>query len=358
MVLALNLHPPLAVLPRGLQRIEHFCQRAVSFVETPISPLQLAIDGLMSFVHLWRGRPEEAIQAGERALEIKKQLGGFPFLGVDPITYLAITHAALGDYAAADGYFDLLFGQIGQVGLYKATASTHLYALGRMRWLQGRLEEARQVYARMREEQEAAAAPQAAMLCAMMHALLEMADPATSSRPTRRYVEAERSLLQAISLEQKGLTTLSGSPHLLLAHLHWAKNRPQDALAELEPVLARCEQEGILGLILQEGALVVPVLRLAVEQDIHAPFAAHLLDLLGATREPRPLLVSETGETLTPREIEVLRLVAAGATNPAIAEDLVITERTVKAHVSSILRKLDVSSRVQAASRARDLRII
>ena len=102
----------------------------------------------------------------------------------------------------------------------------------------------------------------------------------------------------------------------------------------------------------------MPVLRLAVEQDVHAPFAAHLLDLLGATQEPRPLLVPETGETLTPREIEVLRLVAVGATNPAIAEELVITERTVKAHVSSILRKLDVSSRVQAASRARDLRII
>jgi len=54
----------------------------------------------------------------------------------------------------------------------------------------------------------------------------------------------------------------------------------------------------------------------------------------------------------------VLRLIVAGASNRAIAEQLIITERTVKAHVSHILRKLDVSSRTQAAARARDLRLV
>ena len=72
---------------------------------------------------------------------------------------MAITHAAVGDYDAADGYFERLFGQAGQVGLYKATASSHLYALGRARWLQGRLEEARQVYVQMREGEAGSAAP-------------------------------------------------------------------------------------------------------------------------------------------------------------------------------------------------------
>lgn len=55
---------------------------------------------------------------------------------------------------------------------------------------------------------------------------------------------------------------------------------------------------------------------------------------------------------LTPRELQVLRLVAAGWSNRAIAEELVLSERTVDRHVSNILAKLDVPSRTAAAARA------
>ncbi len=55
-------------------------------------------------------------------------------------------------------------------------------------------------------------------------------------------------------------------------------------------------------------------------------------------------------EDLTEREMEVLNLLAKGYTNREIAEQLVITERTVKFHVSSILRKLDAGNRTEAVS--------
>ncbi len=51
---------------------------------------------------------------------------------------------------------------------------------------------------------------------------------------------------------------------------------------------------------------------------------------------------------LTPREIEVLRLCAQGCSNPQIAEKLIISPHTVKAHISNILYKLNVPSQLIA----------
>jgi DNA-binding NarL/FixJ family response regulator len=55
---------------------------------------------------------------------------------------------------------------------------------------------------------------------------------------------------------------------------------------------------------------------------------------------------------LTAREVQVLRLVAAGKTNRAIAADLFISEKTVARHVSNIFTKLDLSSRAAATAYA------
>lgn len=65
--------------------------------------------------------------------------------------------------------------------------------------------------------------------------------------------------------------------------------------------------------------------------------------LVKEVRAPAP------AEALTERETEVLRMLAAGKANKEIAAELVIGETTVKSHVSSILTKLGVSSRMQAA---------
>jgi DNA-binding NarL/FixJ family response regulator len=63
-------------------------------------------------------------------------------------------------------------------------------------------------------------------------------------------------------------------------------------------------------------------------------------------------------EPLSPREIEILKIVATGASNREIADKLFISEGTVKNHLSSILNKLGVRDRMQAILKAKEIGII
>jgi len=80
------------------------------------------------------------------------------------------------------------------------------------------------------------------------------------------------------------------------------------------------------------------------ESSLHPAIARKVLQELSRPPERPP-----TPEPLTERELEVLRLIAKGKSNREIAEELVISEATVRTHVSNILGKLQLTSRTQAA---------
>ncbi|WP_131743434.1 response regulator transcription factor, partial [Actinomadura roseirufa] len=87
-----------------------------------------------------------------------------------------------------------------------------------------------------------------------------------------------------------------------------------------------------------------------------APLAARVDDLLRRTRGPRRTGADSAAPLgLTPREFEVLRLVAQGRSNRDIAETLFISVKTASVHVSNILGKLEVTSRGEAAATAHRL---
>jgi DNA-binding CsgD family transcriptional regulator len=84
--------------------------------------------------------------------------------------------------------------------------------------------------------------------------------------------------------------------------------------------------------------------------------ARTLFEQLGATREltelDHPRAATASAQNLTPRELQVLRLVATGKTNRMIAEQLKLSEKTIDRHVSNIFNKIDVASRAAATAYA------
>jgi DNA-binding NarL/FixJ family response regulator len=118
---------------------------------------------------------------------------------------------------------------------------------------------------------------------------------------------------------------------------------------------------GALGYLLKDAPLerLVEAIRSAargesfLQPSVASKVVAEFARLAPATSPLAPPAVGFLSE----REVEVLRLVARGASNKEIGSALNLTEGTVKNHVTRIFAKLDVTDRVQAALRARDLGI-
>jgi two-component system nitrate/nitrite response regulator NarL len=130
-------------------------------------------------------------------------------------------------------------------------------------------------------------------------------------------------------------------------------------------LLTVSEDEGDLHLALRNGAngyllktiegdvLTAAIHRVMRGEPVISPeLMGKLLAALqarGSDTVQAPVAAADTGPALSPREQEVLHQIALGASNKEIARTLDIAETTVKIHVQHILRKLGVSSRVQAA---------
>lgn len=105
---------------------------------------------------------------------------------------------------------------------------------------------------------------------------------------------------------------------------------------------------GAIGYLLKDSS---PAELLHAIRDVHAgqsslhPIIAHKV----IQELYKPSSLPPTEDPLTERELEVLRLIAQGLTNNQMADKLVVSERTVRTHVSNILNKLHLANRTQAA---------
>jgi LuxR family maltose regulon positive regulatory protein len=142
---------------------------------------------------------------------------------------------------------------------------------------------------------------------------------------------------------------------LVAAVAHQALGRSRDASEAIERALEIAEPEGYRRPFAEGGGAVRRLLeRHTTLPTAYAPLVAELVDALEHVSAPRPGLL----EPLSERERDVLRLLPTLLPNTEIAGELFVSVNTVKTHVKSIYRKLDVSSRREAVARARQLRLI
>lgn len=190
----------------------------------------------------------------------------------------------------------------------------------------------------------------------------------------------------------------------ILARLHIARHQPQEALSLLEEFLRDAQEQGrvssqVQGLCLQalayaaleqpgpagqaltraltigqarglrrmfldEGTPLATVLRTllpGLSNRTLSLYASTLLHLFPSGAIPSPEVAPGAVapvEPLSGQELRVLRLLAAGLSNPEIARELVVSTNTVKTQVKSIYRKLDVNSRDEARSVAKELKLL
>jgi RNA polymerase sigma factor (sigma-70 family) len=133
-----------------------------------------------------------------------------------------------------------------------------------------------------------------------------------------------------------------------------ASDAPEDVIA-----IIRAGARGYVTKTISGADLVDAVRRVAAGEAVFSPrLAGFVLDAFAAlpADQERPSFDEELDQ-LTPREREVLRLIARGFTYKEIARELFISAKTVESHVSSVLRKLQLSSRHQLTRWAAERRL-
>lgn len=167
-------------------------------------------------------------------------------------------------------------------------------------------------------------------------------------------------MLRVIQAAQPAGRVANLTSAYLLAALAAQSTDPEDASAALGQALLYGQRAGFTRLFLDEGPAARSLLVNFLSTALPGALRNYAKHLLAQFPEPEPTAAQQPAlpELLSAREMEVLALLAQGATNQEIAARLVLAPGTVKAHTASIYRKLDAPNRTAAVAKARELRLL
>ncbi|MDZ7795245.1 MAG: LuxR C-terminal-related transcriptional regulator [Spirochaetia bacterium] len=151
---------------------------------------------------------------------------------------------------------------------------------------------------------------------------------------------------------------------LLLSAALYASGKPEEAQDLFNHLLIHCEAEGFIRSFVDQGQPADALLSKAIAQGITPQYAEKVLLAFHEVWQTDGAVDSVTEESmktldqLSPRELEVLALVARGLSNTEISEKLFISLSTVKGHNRQIFEKLQVNRRTEAVAKARELGLL
>jgi LuxR family maltose regulon positive regulatory protein len=347
-----------------------------------------------------RGRLSEAGRVYERALRLAAEHGGPAVLGVADLHLgLSDLHRERDDLAAARSHLERA-DELGGRAALPHTPARERVARARLRQAEGDLDgaldlldQAERLYVRGPVPQIRPIAALRARILVLHGRLAEALDWAraqalsaeddldyrrefehiTLARVLVARCEEERDdraagdalgLLGRLLTEADAHGRAGSAIEILVAQAltHRARGRVASGLDPLARALTLAEPEGYVRTFVDAGEPMRDLLRRAVAAGVSSGYAQRLL---AALEEPArsvsvPRVAAGAGlvEPLTAREVEVLRLVAAGMRNQQIADQLVISLPTVKRHIANAYGKLGVGYRTEAVARATELGLL
>jgi LuxR family maltose regulon positive regulatory protein len=349
-IATMSLREIFCTLPEGRRAARRLCkmieeQYSLEQIEIP----QNTYYGLTAMLEYYQGNVEQAIEAANHSFAINQKLGGLPFIQGQVVFSMALIQRLQEQWGAVEDHVANLEVL---VPILSGWQGLLLFPSGLLHWERGEIEEAQKIRARMKATPGISEHIAGEFSRQALGGLIEI-------RGKRKEV-GTRSIQKAVDLQQVyRYLYIFGDMRLAMSYGYLQIGERDAALRAAKPALDEWSQQDLPGMILTIGQVILPpVLELALENNLQGEFAGRLLKKLQQLKEPQPLKVPVTGETLTRREVEVLHLLATGASNQAIADELVVSLPTVKTHVSRILTKLDVRSRGQAGARARELKLL
>lgn len=346
----MSLREIFCTLPEGRRAARRLCKLIEGQYSLDRAGIaQNTYYGLNAMLEYFQGNVAAATDSAHQSFAINQKLGDIPLIQGQVALLMALVQRLREQWGAVEEHNASLDALIPFLPAWRGLL---LFPSGLLRWERGEIEKAGKIRARMEAQPGITEHVAGEFSRQILDGLIEFRGARKES--------GIRAMQKAVDLQQSyRYLYLFGDMRLAMAYGHLQRRERDAALVAARPALDEWSQEDLPGMVLTLGQIILPpVLELAIENNIQTDFSRRLLEKLLQLKEPRPLKVPHTGETLTRREVEVLRLLSSGASNRAIADELVVGLPTIKTHVSRILAKLDVRSRGEAVARARELKLL
>jgi LuxR family transcriptional regulator, maltose regulon positive regulatory protein len=346
-VLAQHVSPLLAGADDALNRIGAYATWTDRRFRDGPALVRLGIYHQRAFVALLRSRFDDAIAAACAAGDLPERLGGLPYLRATFDWVEAGAAFAMGDRPAAEAQLRSALDDPDATDLDRELHVLRYALLARVLRHGGHIADLADIAARV----DVAGAAARYSDFARLAALSVRAQQAWSVGDLQGAAETLR---QAVPLDERvRIIPFVGNAVLDLALVLDADGDREHALTVLLEVASRASRWRAPGVLAGAGQEAIPLFRAAAERDVGGEVVREALQTLTRTVRLSPVPVPGSAEVLSAREVEVLRLLSAGASNQAIAERLIISQNTVKTHVRSVMTKLRARSRGEAVAAAR-----